>query len=92
MIFTAIMSGIVYHSIAYLNRKEEKSRRHRLGDNLFHTCLAFTGNSNQDPLSCFSRIIILSIAILSITLIASYEANLASNLMTHKQKASINDF
>jgi len=92
ILFTAIISGIVYHLIGYLNHKEDKNKRDPLGDNLFNTCLAFTGHSNQNPLSCFSRIIILSIAILNITLIASYEANLASNLIISKQKVTINTF
>ena len=80
IVFTVLMSGFIYHFIDYIlhhGRHED-----RIGDNIYKSVMAFSGNPDSSP--CFgpSRAILVSMTLLSIVIVAAYTANLASFLIS----------
>jgi len=93
IIFTIVVSGLAYHIVDFISSlRGNPKARDKLGDNLFKSFLAFTGNVAYDPKIAPNRILLVSISLLCMILIAAYTANLASFLVDDNNKMIIKDF
>jgi len=92
IIFTGILTGVIYNIIDYLYYRGNKKEREHLGDNIFKTFLTFLGNPTQDPIFFSNRLVLFSSTALSVVFIAIYTANLAATLVNENKRVTFNTF
>ena len=79
LIFTVLLSGFICHFIDYILHYGHT--KDKIGDNIYKSVMAFSGNPESGPYSGPNRVILVSMSLLSIVVVAAYTANLASYLI-----------
>ncbi|CAB9518622.1 receptor ionotropic, delta-2 [Seminavis robusta] len=85
IVFTIILSGLVYQVIEYLNgEREERSLYQWMSDNIYLSAINFSQNFEYAPSSLAGRIFGVSMTLWALVITATYTANLASLFVDSK--------